>query len=251
MNIDKAMMIAAFAGICGCAFAGTVEVKGQAESHFPPDGMRVYVSVEAQDLDMLKSRNLFGQKNRALMQALEEGGVSTNEIISSDFSMTPQYHYENETLTKEDIVNALKNVRSRDKRVFDGYCHSIRYEVKCKFDRDRLEKIYRAIIKSKVGKDVSFDFFLMDPKSAKSEVRRMAVNDAKAAAEQLCAAAGATICGIQRINYNVSHYDRIHYPKAAYSAPRVDQDDDAPLFPNFNVSDIRIADAVEIVWEIK
>ena len=32
---------------------------------------------------------------------------------------------------------------------------------------------------------------------------------------------------------------------------RVEQDDDAPLFPDFKVKDILIAESVDVAWEIK
>ena len=263
MKMNKTMMTIGFIGICGRMVAGSLEVRGQADLCFPPDGMRVHFSIDATDADMTKGKDIFAQKNRAVMQALKDVGVSTNEICSSDFEVSPVYHYE-DVVDKEEVeevdedsgkLKKVINLKARDRRVFDGYCHSMRYEIESKLDRDRLEKIYIALVKSGVGKSLSFDFFLLDSSNARAKARRQAVNNAKSAAEELCDAVGAKICGVQRINYD----DNDAYFACVGSMPampserkeRKEQPDDAPVFPDFTVKDIRISDSVRIIWDVK
>ena len=262
MNMKKAMTTVGFLGACGYILAGTLEIQGKAELCLPPDGMRIEFSLEATDLDMVKSKDLFAQMSRSVMQALKDVGVSTNDIVTSDFKMSPLYHFEKiEEEMEKDVVDEnpgkLKKVtlrNSRDRRVFDGYRHSMWYTVTSDFDRDRLEKIYHAVVKNGVGKDLRFDFFLRNPHLEQAKVRRQAVDNAKSMAEELCDAAGARICGIQKIDYNYSpNYDDLYVSGAAPVAPdpHTDQADDAPVFPELKVKDIRVSDSVKIIWEIK
>ena len=261
MNMNKAIIAIGFIGICGRMVAGSVEISGQADLWFPPDGMRVHFRVEVTDADMTKAKDIFAQRNRTVMQALKDVGVSTNEIRSSDFEVSPVYHYE-DVVDKEEVeevdedsgkLKKVINMKTRDRRVFGGYCHSMRYEIESRLDRDRLEKIYLAVVKSGAGKSLSFDFFLLDSSSARTEVRRQAVNNAKAAAEELCNSVGAKICGVQHIYYN--HANDADYACAGsmpgMSSERKEQPDDAPVFPDFTVKDIRVSDSVRITWDIK
>ena len=261
MKMNKTMIAIGFIGICGRMLAGTLEIGGQAELWFHPDGMRVSFRIEATDADMAKGKDIFAQKNRTVMQTLKDVGVSTNEICSSDFEVSPVYHYE-DVVDKEEVeevdedsgkLKKVINLKARDRRVFDGYCHSMRYEIESRLDRDRLEKIYLAVVKSGAGKSLSFDFFLLDPSSARTEARRQAVNNAKAAAEELCDSVGAKICGVQRIDYNrANDADYVCAGSMPDFAPqREEQPDDAPVFPDFTVKDIKVSDSVKITWNIK
>ena len=262
MKMTKTMMTIGFIGICGRMVAGTLEISGQADLWFVPDGMRIYFRIEATDADMVKGKDIFAQKNRAVMQALKDVGVSTNEICSSDFEVSPVYHYE-DVVDKEEVeavdedsgkLKKVINLKARDRRVFDGYCHSMRYEIESRLDRDRLERIYLAVVKSGAGKSLSFDFFLLDSNSARTEARRQAVCNAKIAAEELCKAVGAEICGVQHIDYN--HANGADYVCAGslsddFAPQRKEQPDDAPVFPDFKVKNIRVSDSVRITWDIK
>ena len=261
--MKKAITVIGIVGICGYIFAGTLEIRGKAELYLPPDGMRIRFCIKATDIDLMKSKDLFAQRNRTALQALEQAGVSTNEIFTSDFIMSPQYRIEThiDEEKTEDIEDASASVpveveaskmRIHDRKVFDGYSHSMQYEVRIGFDKERLEKIYLALVKNGVGESLSFDFFLMNPHFAQTEVRRKAVINAKSAASELCEAVGAKICGVQQICYDNGYADMAVCGSALdVASQRTEQADDAPVFPHFKVDDIRISDSVRIVWEIK
>lgn len=228
-----------------CSLAGTVSVEGKGSVTRHPDGMQLKFTVDAVDKDMANSKAMFAEKHAKIKAVLIGVGVSEDELVDSNIQMYPEYH----RVDKDG--NVLFDYAERGKRVFDGFRHSMQCEFKSKLDMERLEKIYVAIVRTKCAEDLRIDFYLMDPKPAKAEARRLAVVNARTVADELCKAASVTLGGVAEINYNARNY----ISEACCAEMKADdlapQEDDAPLFPSINVEDIEVADEVVVKWEIK
>lgn len=243
-KIKQVVAAAALFG-CMCGLAGTVTVEGKGSVTRHPDGMQLKFSVDAIDKDMAKSKTMLAEKHAKVKAALIGVGVSEDELADSNIRMYPEYHREDKD------GNVLLDYAERGKRVFDGYRHSMNCEFKSKLDMERLEKIYAAVVRTKCAEDLRIDFYLMDPKPAKAEARRLAVVNARIVAEELCRAASATLGGVAEINYNARNYGADICCAAMKADNLLPQEGDAPLFPSINVEDIEVTDEVVVKWEIK
>ena len=245
--MKKIKQVVAAAALFGCmyGFAGTVTVEGKGSVTRRPDGMQLKFSVDAIDRDMAKSKTMFAEKHAKIKAALVGVGVSEDELADSNIQMHPEYHREDKD------GNIVSSYAERSKRVFDGYRHSLKCEFKSELDMERLEKIYVAVVRTKCAEDLRIGFYIIDPKPAKAEARRLAVVNSRIVADELCKAASATLGVVAEINYNARNYCvDVCYANinAEELAPQVD---DAPLFPSINVEDIVVADNVVVKWEIK
>ena len=243
-KIKQVVAAAALFG-CMCGFAGTVTVEGKGSVTRRPDGMQMKFSVDAIDKDMSKSKTMLAEKHAQVKAALVGVGVSEDELADSNIRMYPEYHREDKD------GNDLLDYAERGKRVFDGYRHSLNCEFKSKLDMERLEKIYVAVVRTKCAEDLRIDFYLMDPKPAKAEARRLAVVNARIVADELCRAASATLGGVAEINYNARNYSENICCAEMKADNLLPQEGDAPLFPRINVEDIEVTDEVVVKWEIK
>ena len=243
-KIKQVVAAAALFG-CMCGLAGTVTVEGKGSVTRHPDGMQLKFSVDAIDKDMAKSKTMLAEKHAKVKAALVGVGVSEDELADSNIRMYPEYHREDKD------GNVLLDYAERGKRVFDGYRHSMNCEFKAKLDMERLEKIYAAVVRTKCAEDLRIDFYLMDPKPAKAEARRLAVVNARIVADELCRAASATLGGVAEINYNARNYSENICCAEMKADNLLPQEGDAPLFPSISVEDIVVADNVVVKWEIK
>ena len=245
MKKIKQVVAAAVLFGCMCGFAGTVTVEGKGSVTRRPDGMQLKFSVDAIDRDMAKSKTMLAEKHAKIKAALVGVGVSEDELADSNIQMHPEYHREDKD------GNVVSSYAERSKRVLDGYRHSLKCEFKSELDMERLEKIYVAVVRTKCAEDLRIGFYLIDPKPAKAEARRLAVVNARIVADELCKAASATLGVVAEINYNARDY-RVDVCYANINAEELaPQVDDAPLFPSINVEDIVVADKVDVKWEIK
>ena len=200
MKRIKQVVAAAVLFGCMCGLAGTVTVEGKGSVTRRPDGMQLKFTVDAIDKDMAKSKTMLAEKHAKVKSALVGVGVSEDELADSNIRMYPEYHREDKD------GNVLLDYAEHGKRVFDGYRHSMKCEFSSKLDMERLEKIYVAVVRTKCAEDLQIDFYLMDPKPAKAEARRLAVVNARTVADELCKAASATLGVVAEINYNARDY---------------------------------------------
>ena len=111
-------------------------------------------------------------KNQALAVALSAAEVAENEIKISNIRMTPQYNY-----------------GSKSGRNFEGYLQSLTYVVTVALDMERVQKIYKAIVDTKAGEDISLRFFIEKDCEYRKEAKSLAIKDARTTAEILADAA--------------------------------------------------------------
>jgi len=237
-------MLAVGVAMAGMAcLAGEIVVEGRGTVRVAPDMMRLRFDIEAVDKDMAKSAELFGAKSAAVTKALADAGAMSNEVTTSGLEMEPRYHH-------EDKDGNDQGRWGNGKRVFDGYCHSTEVAFAAPLDRERLEKIYTAVVGCKTGTEMHLDFFVKDAKKAQSQARRRAVANAQASARELCKAAGTTLGEVDKITYTT---DRDSFGDALYKmrSSSMSANDSSPVLPAIKIKDVEVSDRVVIMWKLK
>jgi len=239
MKMRKLVLAVGMLSAVTC-LAGVIRVGGVGTASVAPDMMRLRFDVEAIDQDMAKSAELFGMKNAAVMKALLVAGVTSNEVATSRVDMEPRYHY-------EDKDGNDMGRWGEGKRVFDGYCHSTEYKFSAPLDRDRLEKVYKAVVACKTGTEINLDFFVKDTKMAQSQARRRAVANALASARELCEAAGTALGDVEEIAYAADRNGDVDVVCCAAAEFK----QAAPVLPAIKIRDVEVSDRVTITWKLK
>lgn len=244
--MKKLMLAVGAAAMAAACLAGEICVEGRGTVSVAPDMMRLRFDVEAIDMDMAKSAEMFGEKSAAVTRALLAAGVASNEVTTSGIEMEPLYHHEDKD--GNDVGRWGKG-----KRVFDGYCHSTEVTFAAPLDRERLEKIYRVVVGCKTGTEMNLDFFVKDTNGAKARARRLAVENARDAASELTAAAGVALGEPEKIVYT-SENESDSFGAAACCEMKSfgpAARDGAPVLPAIRIRDIEISDRVVITWKLK
>jgi len=238
----KKLIMAVGVAMAGVAcLAGEICVEGRGTVRVAPDMMRLRFDVEAVDKDMTKSAELFGVKSAAVTKALTDAGTTSNEVTTSGLEMDPRYHY-------EDKDGNDQGRWGDGKRVFDGYCHSTEVTFSAPIDRERLEKIYKAVVGCKTGTEMHLDFFVKDTKKAQAQARQRAVKNAQASARELCKAAGTTLGEVDKITYTTNR-DSFVGDLCCDAAANLKEA--TPVLPAIKIKDIEVSDSVVITWKLK
>lgn len=170
-----------------------------------------------------------------------------NAVVSSGFA-------------KEDLKTLSFNVRTnyegetdekgRYRNVFAGYV--CRYSLKLSFNMDtkRLAQTLTAISDSGANAEFSIKFTVKNPERVSAELLRSATENARQKAEVLCAASGAKLGTLLKIDYDWTDVN-------VYSASVYDNNMERErgitamgAVPEFEPEDIRSSDSATFIWEI-
>ena len=216
-----------------------ITVEGRGTVKLPPDGMRITFTVSAVDPDMAASKRLFAEKNAAMAAALEAAGVDKErELKITNIAMRPRYEWQH------------KNGEGR--QVFKGYENAVDYLFAAPLDRDRLEKVYDAIVASKAGQDFGVAFELRDMEAARAEARRRAVRNAEAIARDLAATLNLALDRVEGIRYGaMAQSDVKAYGVMARAANFADEAEGGAFLPDLSLRDIEISETVYVSWDLR
>lgn len=156
---------------------------------------------------------------------------------TSNFGISSEYR---------SVKDKFGNYRS----VFDGWKCSHDLEVKISLDIKLLTRVLHNIAKSKADCKVRVGFTLSDSGAIETELLESAARNARKKAETLCAALGAKLGDLVKIDYNwgeIDIYSHTRYESGLFSS--------APLpckcaAPEIDPEDIRLDDSATFVWQI-
>jgi len=154
-------------GSPGITVAGSGSVFGQ------PDIAVVTLGVEAQAATVGEARSQAAERMDAMVQSLKDGGVAEEDIQTTRFSVQPLYDFaDGRQVLRGFLVN---NVATAKIREIDNTGSLIDGALAGGGDLSRVESLI---------------FTIDDPSALEEEARTKAVQDARARAETLAAAAG-------------------------------------------------------------
>lgn len=216
----------------------TVTVKGAGKLSLTADFTAVNITVKSSDKDYAAAMDKAAEQLEDLREKLVAGGLSKDDIKTTDFNVQTQYDNE-------------KDEKGGYKRVFSCFVVSHSLKTEFAFDKERLAKVLSALSATKGQPEFSVRFTVKDKEAAKQSLIKAAVKDAKEKAAALAEAADVKLGQIVNIDYNVGNvnfYSSVRYQvndavcrSAAFTAAQID----------IEPEDIELSDTVTVVWEIE
>lgn len=163
-----------------------ISVNGQGQVFLTPDLATIFIGVQSQNAtvgDALKENNA---KAQAIVESLTAMGVEAKDIQTSGFNVIPQQQFgpQGEVTGVIYLVDNTVNVTVRD--------------------LTRLGEMLDAVVKAGANSINGIQFDVKDRQKALSQARQLAIDNARAQAEEVATAAGVTLGPVQSINIYTS-----------------------------------------------
>lgn len=206
----------------------TIRVRGSAKVWKAPDWVVIRFSISSIKPEYEKCMEQLAVYTENLRQELNTVGLGPENLKTTDF----------------DIDTYYETVKS--KSVFKGYEASHDLTVEFPFTKDYLNKVLRALSKTKSGASFRVSFTVKDPEPMRQQALAEAIKNSRDKAQILAETAGVSLGKILQIDYS---WSEVHIrPSLALSneiAPMA-----APEF-DFTPSDVNVSDSVSVIWAIK
>lgn len=162
----------------------TISVNGTGKVSVVPDIATINIGVESQSENVSEALAANNEKAKAISAKLQELGVEVKDIQTSNFNIYPIHNYNPEGQPTDTRYNVNNTV------------------VVTVRDLSSLGKLLDEVVQSGANSINGISFNVQDRSKAVSEARRLAVEDARAQADEVAAAAGVSITRV----YNISVY---------------------------------------------
>lgn len=166
----------------GPSFARSITVVGNGTSKAAPDTATVQVGVQSQAATAREALTNNSASMQALVDKLKASGIPANDIQTSNFSISPTYDNDGRSVTGYQ-VNNLVSVKIRE----IGKASEL------------LDSVVEAGANNIYGMSFGFD----DPSAMQGTARDNAITDARARAEAMAKASGASLGQVITITENV------------------------------------------------
>lgn len=191
-----ALTLLSVTGLAPLVNAETVEVRSISTSgtgmvSHKPDTVRVTVGVDTREPTVEAALAANNKAMQAVIKAIRANGVPQKHIQTSQFSVHPQYRYNNRTRKNE----------------LEGFQVSNRVNVKLK-KLDRLGKLLTAVTKSGSNQIQGVNFYIEETSKLLDEAREKVIADARRKAEVLAKAADSRVGKVIQINEGASYQPR-------------------------------------------
>ena len=159
-----------------------ISVSGTGKVYLAPDVAYVFIGVQSQAENVGDALNQNNAKAQTIAAALKELGIEDKDIQTSSFNIFPQQQYspEGQITGTTYMVDNTVNVTVRDLSV--------------------LGKLLDAVVRAGANSINGINFDVVDKTQAISEARKLAIEDARATAQELAAAAGVTLGDLYSLN---------------------------------------------------
>lgn len=213
----------------------TITVRGVGTASVKPDFIAVTLNIVSKDKEYSKSVEDANRRIELLQRAVVSSGFAKEDLKTLSFNV--RTNYEGET-----------DEKGRYHNVFAGYV--CRYTLKLSFDMDAklLAETLTAISDSGANAEFSIQFTVKDPERVSAELLRLATENARQKAEVLCAASGAKLGTLLKIDYDWT--DINVFSASAYTMERERGIVAAGAVPEFEPEDIKSQDSAAFTWEI-
>lgn len=216
----------------------TLTVTGQAKLSVAPDTIELTMDLQSRHEAYEKVLSRSAEDIEALRRAFDRAGFDGKELKTTNFNISPDY----------ESCQDKKTGAYRSRLV--GYCayHSVKIAFPAK--NDLLGKAFAAVAESKISPQFSINYTVKDTESVKNELIKKAVEDSRAKAEVLTAAAGVRLGLIASINYSWSSIELVSNRMRMDAAPMLMSAKCAAPEMNVEPEDIDVSDTVTVVWYI-
>lgn len=175
----------------------TITVSGEAERFVAPDTARISFSMTRKNVNLSVATDSVNERIGEMVDALSEFGVKDKDMKTTNYNVYPEYNY----------------VRNSGERTFDGYRVNQSIELKIR-DLDQVSPILTKIASFEVDNVSGLSFYVEDDQDIRDELRKEAIDSAKAKAAELSRDLGVSLKTIVGFNEGGQGY----YPQPVYAA---------------------------------
>ena len=209
-------------------------ISGRGHISLPPDTTVVRLTITGVEPEYSQALEEASRMTKHIKEILKDADMKDKDVKTSRLSVRPNYEYED------------------NKRYHRGFAHYQELSISFPINNKRLGRILYLLTESHIKSEISLYFTVKEPESAKEQLLRNAIKDAKIKASILADASGVTLGEILSIDYSwgsmrfeTDEYDVCDSKMCCNScaAPSYDID--------INPEDIDRNDSVELVFEIK
>jgi len=173
--------------------SNVVSVSGEAEVFAVPDTAEFTFSVQEEADTAGEVQQRVAEKADAVLAALADAGVEERDIKTVSYNMQPKYRFEPEVCPQFGQCNR--------ERVQDGFTldQSVRVTVR---DMDQAGSLIASVSELEVARVGGLSFTIDDEEAVQAEARALAIEDARAKAEELAEDLGVTFVRIVSFHEN-------------------------------------------------
>ena len=220
----------------------TISVSGEGETFAKPDIAMLSLSVEVEKPKVKDAQDEATKKMNDVFAFLKKEGIEEKDIKTTSYTITPLYDYH----TKEVICQA-GYCPPVGKQVLRGYQVMQSLSVKVR-DTDKTGEVLAGVgelgITNVYGPDLSID----DEDALRAEVRKLAIEDARAKAKILADDLGVTLVRV------ISFSEGGSFPpfyKYGLGGATIESRDSASIPPEIPVGENKITANVTVTYEIR
>lgn len=235
----------------GVAATNTIQVSGHGEVLAVPDIATFSFSVVSDKATVAAAQAGATATANAVTDYLTGAGISKDDIQTTDYSVEPQYEYQNAACPNEPVTNGAISTAAvvycpPGKQVLTGYEVDQTTTVKVR-DTSKAGDLL-AGVGSKGATEVSGLTFTFDnPDAVQSQARDKAITDAKTKAQALASELGVSLVRVVSFSENtggISPQPLVYSMAAAGSSA-------APAAPEISTGQNTVTDDVTITYEIR
>jgi len=229
----------------GMAATNTITVSGHGEMVAVPDIATFTFAVVSNKATVADAQTDATAKANAATTYLKETGVAEKDIQTTDYSINPQYDYQNSVCPAMAPGSAAVYC-APGRQVLRGY--EVRQTTTVKVRDTKKAGELLAGVGTKGATEVSgLNFTFDDPTAVEEEARDKAIDDAKEKAEALADALGVSLVRVVSFNENGGGA----YPiTMSYRADMAVQEAKAPA-PEISVGQNKLVSDVSVTYEIR
>ncbi len=211
----------------------TIAVTGTAEISVAPDICYMSFTVETKDKSAIKAYNENNEIMNRVNSAIKALGIEAKDLNTSEFSITPQYYYDDKI----------------SRNVFDGYLVHNTLNVKVR-ELPKVGKLLDAAVNSGATMVSGVSFTVENPKKYNVELREQAIKAAYTKATQM-----ATLTGVKLgkpISISEAEPNNYYqYYAQANVASSMYRDGGGESAPSIEAGEFKVAHTVYITYEVE
>jgi uncharacterized protein YggE len=172
----------------------TISVTGQAERKVVPDEAHLNVNLNSQEFKLVDAKSAHDAKLNKLMAIVRGAGINEKKVATQSSSSQPVYRYENDPKT------------GQGKNIFQGYRVQSNLDITVEDTKklaDLMDQITGAGFEkganTEWGHLLSTYYTISNPEKIRDDMVMQAIANAKAKAERMAIAAGASIARVYSI----------------------------------------------------
>ncbi|NLA95789.1 MAG: SIMPL domain-containing protein [Clostridiaceae bacterium] len=214
----------------------TIRVTGTGQLAVQPDTTQLLLTLTGLHEEYSDAVRHSADAAGRLKEALAKAGFEQEDLKTVNFSVNSKYE-------------SVQDSEGLYKQRFAGFEYDHRLKLEIPRDNERLGKALTAFLQSDVAVEFQIVYSVKDPRAAKNELLKNAVEDAKTKAGQLADAAGVRLGKILHI---ACPCEEVALRQEVMRSTRfVGETVYTAISPDLEPDDIRLKESVRVTWEIQ